>query len=75
MLKVNLEVAQPEKGTQKQDDLWAVLHQFEKSPLTHKYNLVGAVELGGQDAHKVQSVGKHSAFGVLFVPMEPASSR
>ena len=55
MLKVNLGVAQPEKGTQKQDDLWAVLDQFEKSSLTHKYNLVGAVELRCQDAHKVQS--------------------
>jgi hypothetical protein len=55
MLKVNLVGAQPEKETQKQDDLWATLHQFEKSPLTHKYNLVGAIELRGQDAHKVQS--------------------
>ena len=55
MLKVNLGTAQSEKETQIEDDLWAVLDQFEKSPLTHKYDLVGAIELRCQDAHEVQS--------------------
>ena len=46
MLKVNLG-AQSEKETQIEDDPKAALDQFEKSSLTHKYDLVGAIELRG----------------------------